>query len=103
MEEESLRYPALEKLEVARSTINIKATTDLFKSGKIKLRCSATMFTLYKFVKETEILEDAPQLALIREQTTPANEGKKGRPAGPSSIVAHFIRLLLLINLSLLF
>lgn len=70
-----LRYDALPKLEIVRSTITIRATTDLFKNSKIKLRCLATMFTLYTFSKEAEVQEDAPQLALIREQTTPANEG----------------------------
>lgn len=68
-------YDALPGKETVRSTISIRATPDLFKNGKMKLRCLATMFALYSLSKETEIQEDAPQLALIMVPTTHTNEG----------------------------
>lgn len=49
---------------------------DFFKNGKLKLRCLATMFTLYRRTNENEIQEDAPLLALIMIPTTQSNEGK---------------------------
>ncbi|KAJ8968950.1 hypothetical protein NQ317_007712 [Molorchus minor] len=69
-------YDALPGKETARSTISLRVTPELFKSGKMRLRCSATMFTLYSLSRETEIQEDAPQLALIMVPTTHTNEGK---------------------------
>lgn len=62
-------------VETVRSTFSVRAVPDLFKNGKLKLRCTATMFTLYRRIKEIEMLEDAPLLALIMVPTTPANEG----------------------------
>lgn len=65
------RYDALAGLETVRSMISINASSELFKNGKMKIRCLATMFTLYRKTQESELHDDAPQLALIMVPTTP--------------------------------
>ncbi|XP_074036711.1 uncharacterized protein isoform X2 [Leptinotarsa decemlineata] len=70
-----IHFDALPGLETSQSTLSLKATRDLFKNGKLKLRCSASMFTLYTSSIQTEIQEDAPQLALIMVPSTAASEG----------------------------
>ncbi|KAJ3649076.1 hypothetical protein Zmor_020838 [Zophobas morio] len=69
------RYDALPGLETVRSMISINASLELFKNGKMKIRCLATMFTLYRRTQESELHDDAPQLALIMIPTTQSNEG----------------------------
>ncbi|CAH0551597.1 unnamed protein product [Brassicogethes aeneus] len=70
-----IRYDALPGLETVRSAISIREAPDLFKSGKMRLKCTATMFSLYRAAKEAEIQEDAPRLALIMEPTNHPNQG----------------------------
>ncbi|XP_044264611.1 uncharacterized protein LOC123011307 [Tribolium madens] len=69
------RYDALPGLETVRSMISINASLELFKNGKMKIRCLATMFTLYRKTQESELHDDAPQLALIMVPTTLSSEG----------------------------
>ncbi|KAI4469152.1 beat protein [Holotrichia oblita] len=70
-------YEALPGLETIRSIYTMHVHQSMFKSGKIKLRCLATMFTLYRRTKEIELQEDAPLLALVMEPTPHSNKGKK--------------------------
>ncbi|KAK9873718.1 hypothetical protein WA026_002075 [Henosepilachna vigintioctopunctata] len=63
-------YDALPGLETVRSTIIINSTQDMFRNGKMKLSCVASMYSLYKEAREMEILEDTPQIAPIREHST---------------------------------
>ncbi|XP_060518025.1 cell adhesion molecule 3-like isoform X2 [Cylas formicarius] len=44
-----------EKLVSAKSTVRLRVTTDLFNNGKLKLRCSATMYHLYHRSSEKSI------------------------------------------------
>ncbi|CAH1116808.1 unnamed protein product [Phaedon cochleariae] len=85
-----IRFEALAGLETVVSTISTRANPDLFKSGKLKLRCSATMFTLYTSSRETEIQEDAPKLALIMIQDAQASEGSSTK----SKYIHVFLSLL---------
>ncbi|XP_017786358.1 PREDICTED: uncharacterized protein LOC108569350 [Nicrophorus vespilloides] len=86
------RYDALPGLESVRSTISIRAVQDLFKNGKMRLRCLATMFSsLYRRAKENEIQEDAPLMALIMVPTTHSNEGINSGPKhSVSNKMLHF-------------
>lgn len=70
------RYEAFPGLETLRSTISINASSELFKNGKMKIRCLATIFTLYRKTQESELHDDSPQLALIMVPTTQSNDGK---------------------------
>ncbi|GJQ78417.1 hypothetical protein Trydic_g22239 [Trypoxylus dichotomus] len=68
-------YEALPGLETVRSIYTMRVQQSMFKNGKIKLRCLATMFTLYRRTKEVELQEDAPLLALVMEPTPHGNKG----------------------------
>ncbi|KAK4884975.1 hypothetical protein RN001_001246 [Aquatica leii] len=70
------KYNIAVPLETVHSVIAIKAVPDIFKNGKLKLRCLATMFTLYRRTEELEVQEDAPLLALIMVPTTQSSKGK---------------------------
>nr|XP_023026619.1 uncharacterized protein LOC111514591 isoform X2 [Leptinotarsa decemlineata] len=69
-----VHFDALPGLETVQSTIIARTTPDLFKNSKLKLRCLATMFTLYTSSREAEIQEDAPKLALIMVQNAHSNK-----------------------------
>ncbi|KAF5301237.1 hypothetical protein FQA39_LY10823 [Lamprigera yunnana] len=69
------KYNIAVPLETVHSIIAIKAVPDIFKSGKLKLRCLATVYTLYRRTEELEVQEDAPLLALIMVPTTQSSEG----------------------------
>ncbi|XP_050506084.1 uncharacterized protein LOC114334111 [Diabrotica virgifera virgifera] len=90
-----IHFDALPGLETILSTISIRATPSLFKNGKLKLRCLATMFTLYTSSKEADIQEASPQLALIMVPSTSAN-GISVSPQKLFVILHTFIILLLL-------
>lgn len=77
IEESINRYDALPGLESVRSTIYMRAAQDLFKNGKMKLKCTATMFHLYSKDTQTELIEEAPLMALVMVSTTPSNDGNK--------------------------
>lgn len=71
-----LRYEALPGVEMVHSSLVVRATQDLFKNNKIKLKCLATMFSMYHRSQEVELQENPTQLALIM---VPAVESKQGR------------------------
>lgn len=58
------------------STVSLRATPDSFKNGKMKLRCLASMFNMYARSDEVELLEDAPQVALIMVSLDRTNAGE---------------------------
>ncbi|XP_056631118.1 uncharacterized protein LOC130441447 [Diorhabda sublineata] len=91
-----IHFDALPGLETILSTISIRVTPNLFRNGKLKLRCLATMFTLYTSSKEVDIQEAAPQLALIMVPSTSAN----GISVSPQKIlvILHTFFLLLLLR-----
>lgn len=65
----SLSNP-LYPLETATvTTIAIDVTPLMFKTGKMRVRCLATMFTLYRRTVELELLEDVPHVAMIIKPT----------------------------------
>lgn len=70
------RSESFPELDTVQSAISIKSSPEIFRNGKMKLRCLATMFTLYALSKETEIQEDSPQLALIMVPIRQSGGGK---------------------------
>jgi hypothetical protein len=88
------RYDALPGLETVRSMISINASLELFKNGKMKIRCLATMFTLYRKTQESELHDDAPQLALIMVPTTQSNEGIFFINGGERFIIPNILTLI---------
>lgn len=69
------KFDTVNGLESVVSTINMRATPESFKSGMMKLRCTATMFNMYASSDEIELLEDAPQVALIMVPLDHTNTG----------------------------
>nr|XP_014290609.2 uncharacterized protein LOC106689905 [Halyomorpha halys] len=51
--------------------IELEAKTSLFREGKLRLRCLATQFSLYRRSAEVDLQEDTPQLAHVKGPTTP--------------------------------
>ncbi|VEN44870.1 unnamed protein product [Callosobruchus maculatus] len=58
-----------------RSVLTARVTQALFRAGKLRLRCTATVDPLYKESDDREIQEDAPQLALIMVSTARSYNG----------------------------
>ncbi|KAG5875561.1 hypothetical protein JTB14_002094 [Gonioctena quinquepunctata] len=90
-----VHFDALPGLETVQSTITAKTTPDLFKGGKMKLRCLATMFTLYTSSREAEIQEDAPKLALIMVQNAHPNKASSQMLNTPQFTLSKMGSLLL--------
>lgn len=74
-QKEVLRYQALPGVETVHSTLVVRATQDLFKNNKIKLRCVATIFSMYRRSQEIELQENPTQLALIMVPETQSKQG----------------------------
>lgn len=70
-----LHYQALPGVKTVHSSLVLKATQDLFKNNKIKLKCVASLFSLYNRFQHVELQENPTQMALIM---VPATESKQG-------------------------
>lgn len=64
-------------LEVTSSRLLAVITSEMLKHNRLKLKCIATLFTLYRRSDELEVVEDAPQLALIRRPTQPPPDWRR--------------------------
>ncbi|XP_024084736.1 uncharacterized protein LOC106673978, partial [Cimex lectularius] len=57
------------------SEVEFEARSSLFRDGKLRLRCLATQFTLYRRTAEVDLQEDTPQLAHVMGPTvSPSSE-----------------------------
>ncbi|GLV36169.1 beaten path VI [Carabus blaptoides fortunei] len=81
-------------LESAVSRLEADAKPELFRDGRLRLRCLATMFTLYRKTDETEIVEDTPRLALVVGPTQPHTTFQEGDSSGTELIIASELHLL---------
>lgn len=62
-------------MEVAQTSLELEATSGVFREGKLRLRCLATIFTLYRRSEELQLTEDTPQLAPVMGPTAPHSLG----------------------------
>ncbi|GFG40767.1 hypothetical protein Cfor_06045 [Coptotermes formosanus] len=62
-------------MEVSHTSLELEATSEIFREGKLRLRCLATIFTLYRRSQEIELNEDTPQLAPVMGPTAPHSLG----------------------------
>lgn len=64
-------YESLPGLDHIRSFLAMNTTQDLFKGGKMKIKCKATMFSLYHRTTETEVQDNnPPTYALVMAAVT---------------------------------
>jgi hypothetical protein len=62
-------------MEASQTRLELEATRELLKNGKFRLRCLATIFTLYRRSEEIELSEDTPHLQPVMDHTTPNGLG----------------------------
>ncbi|XP_049948340.1 uncharacterized protein LOC126456636 [Schistocerca serialis cubense] len=72
-------------LETARSTLELEAAASLFVEGRLRLRCLATVFTLFRKSQELVLAEDTPQLAPVMGPTAPHSLDDAASRAASSS------------------
>ncbi|CAG9857618.1 unnamed protein product [Phyllotreta striolata] len=89
------RFDSLPGLDTVRSTIHLKTAPDSFHNGKLTLRCTANLFDLYESSKEIDVLEDAPQLALVIDGSN--DQRNHGFREGNSVVGAMGMLLLLVV------
>ncbi|KAJ9594787.1 hypothetical protein L9F63_013919, partial [Diploptera punctata] len=65
----------VEGMEISHTSLELEATNEVFREGKMRLRCLATIFTLYRRSEEMEIVEDTPQIAPVMGPTAPHSLG----------------------------
>lgn len=68
-QKKTLHYESLPGVETVHSTLTVKATQDLFKDNKIRLRCLANLLSVYSRFQEVELQGYPTQLALIMVPT----------------------------------
>nr|XP_034179945.1 uncharacterized protein LOC117604202 [Osmia lignaria] len=56
---------------VSKSTIDFKVTNDMFRNGRLHLRCTASIADVYRKSADIEISEDAPRIASITGESPP--------------------------------
>lgn len=62
-------------LDTTQIRLELDATPNVFLDGKMRLRCLATQFTIYRRSTELELQEDTPQLAPVMGPTAPQSHG----------------------------
>ncbi|XP_012153489.1 uncharacterized protein LOC100874761 isoform X2 [Megachile rotundata] len=57
--------------KVSKSSIDFKVTNDMFRNGRLHLRCTASIADVYRKSADIEISEDAPRIASITGESPP--------------------------------
>jgi hypothetical protein len=58
-------------MEISQTSLELESNSGIFREGKLRLRCLATIFTLYRRSEELELTEDTPRLAPVMGPTSP--------------------------------
>jgi hypothetical protein len=81
-------------MEVSQTSLELEASSGVFREGRLRLRCLATVFTLYRRSQELELTEDTPQLAPVMGPTAPHSLGTvQSVPSPPYCIQVFKMRL----------
>ncbi|XP_076650410.1 uncharacterized protein LOC143357729 [Halictus rubicundus] len=78
-----LAIPQDDDSEVSKSTIEFKVTSDMFRNGRLHLRCTAAIADVYRKTADIEINEDAPRIASITGESPP--RGHRGNSSAGRS------------------
>lgn len=70
-----IRGSRLEDMDTSVSRLEVDATPELFQEGRLRMRCVATQYTLYRRSSELDIHEDTPQIAPVLGPTAPHSHG----------------------------
>lgn len=70
-----LHYEALPGVETVHSTLTVRAVHDLFIDNKIRLKCLASLLSMYSRYQEVELQEHPTQLALVMVPTDTNTKG----------------------------
>ncbi|XP_076758815.1 uncharacterized protein LOC143428082 [Xylocopa sonorina] len=79
-----LAIPQDDDSQVSKSTVDFKVTNDMFRNGRLHLRCIASIADVYRKSADIEISEDAPRIASITGESPP-REHRGTNSAGTSS------------------
>ncbi|XP_076629889.1 uncharacterized protein LOC143346040 [Colletes latitarsis] len=66
-----LEIPQDDESMVSKSTIDFKVTSEMFRNGRLHLRCTASIADVYRKSADIEINEDAPRIASITGESPP--------------------------------
>jgi hypothetical protein len=58
-------------METSQTSLELEANSGIFREGRLRLRCLATIFTLYRRSEELELTEDTPRIAPVMGPTSP--------------------------------
>jgi hypothetical protein len=58
-------------MEISQTSLELEANSGVFREGKLRLRCLATIFTLYRRSEELELTEDTPRLEPVMGPKSP--------------------------------
>jgi len=58
-------------METSQTSLELEANSGIFREGKLRLRCLATIFTLYRRSEELELTEDTPRLEPVMGHKSP--------------------------------
>lgn len=70
--------PQEDNAEMAKSTLEFKVTNDMFRNGRLHLRCTVSIKDVYRKSADVEIAEDAPRIASITGESPPHGHRANG-------------------------
>lgn len=73
---------------VLRLEVDSSEGSQVFRDGRLRLRCTATQFLLYRQVTELDVMEDRPVLQPVLGPTIPHQGGNR---KFPSSSLKYFL------------
>ncbi|RLU26153.1 hypothetical protein DMN91_002319 [Ooceraea biroi] len=72
------QIPHEDEMQSAKSLIEIRVTSNMFRSGRLNLRCTASISDVYRKSADIEITEDVPRIASITGESPPYDHRANG-------------------------
>ncbi|XP_046681586.1 uncharacterized protein LOC124368354 [Homalodisca vitripennis] len=93
---ETMRGTRPDDSDTAVLRLEVDSSPKVFLEGRLRLRCLATQFTLYRRSTELDIVEDTPQLAPVLGPTAPHQDSNSGTRT--SDLMCSFVFLVVLMT-----